>query len=152
MVPISEGGPGLADAAWEGDTGERQHYIIIYYIIFCCLGNTQSTPSAVSEQSNVSAEQEVEQRQGQTRVFSQQQYFYQNCSAGWLDSDLKNSNNFLDDDDVDDLGKNQKNLLLPLQSVLPGFDPFHETQKGLADLLESEAAEAQQQAKVKSLL
>ena len=29
-----------------------------------------------------------------------------------------------------------------------GFDPFHETQKGLADLLESEAAEAQQQAKV----
>jgi len=45
---------------------------------------------------------------------------------------LKNSNNFLDDDDdVDDLG----------------FDPFHETQKGLADLLESEAAEAQQQAK-----
>ena len=26
----------------------------------------------------------------------------------------------------------------------PGFDPFHETQKGLADLLESEAAEAQQ--------
>ena len=32
---------------------------------------------------------------------------------------------------------------------LTGFDPFHETQKGLADLLESEAAEAQQQAKVK---
>ena len=22
VVPISEGGPGLADAAWEGDTGE----------------------------------------------------------------------------------------------------------------------------------
>ena len=103
----------------------------------------------MSEQSNVSAEQEVEQRQGQSRVFSQQQqYFYQFCFAGWLDSDLKNSNNFLDDDDVDDLGKKQKNLLLPLQSVLPGFDPFHETQKGLADLLESEAAEAQQQAKV----
>jgi len=99
VVPISEGGPGLADAAWEGETG-----------------NTQSTPSAVSEQSNVSVEQEVETRQG------------------WLDSDLKNSNNFLDDDDVDDLG----------------FDPFHETQKGLADLLESEAAEAQQQAKVSS--
>ena len=32
---------------------------------------------------------------------------------------------------------------------LTGFDPFHETQKGLADLLESEAAEAQQQAKVR---
>ena len=29
VVPISEGGPGLADAAWEGDTGERQHYIIL---------------------------------------------------------------------------------------------------------------------------
>ena len=29
-----------------------------------------------------------------------------------------------------------------------GFDPFHETQKGLADLLESEAAEAQQTYKV----
>ena len=42
----------------------------------------------MSEQSNVSAEQEVEHRQG------------------WLDNDLKNSNNFLDDDDdVDDLGK-----------------------------------------------
>ena len=53
------------------------------------LGNTQSTPSAVSEQSNVSAEQEVDHRQG----------------GGWLDSDLKNSNNFLDDDDVDDLGE-----------------------------------------------
>ena len=43
----------------------------------------------MSEQSNVSAEQEVDHRQG----------------GGWLDSDLKNSNNFLDDDDVDDLGK-----------------------------------------------
>ena len=74
VVPISEGGPGLADAAWEGDTGERQHYNILFSsIIFCCLGNTQSTPSAVSEQSNVSAEQEVEQRQGQYTVFSQQQ-------------------------------------------------------------------------------
>ena len=121
MVPISEGGPGLADAAWEGDTGERQHYIIIYYIIFRCLGNTQSTPSAVSEQSNVSAEQEVEQRQGQTRVFSQQQYFYQNCSAGWLDSDLKNSNNFLDDDDVDDLGKKPKKSIAPFTVCLARF-------------------------------
>ena len=43
----------------------------------------------MSEQSNVSVEQEVETRQG------------------WLDSDLRNSNNFLDDDDVDDLGKYQ---------------------------------------------
>ena len=34
--------------------------------------------------------------------------------------------------------------------MFPGFDPFHETQKGLADLLESEAAaQAQQQAKVR---
>ena len=32
----------------------------------------------------------------------------------------------------------------------PGFDPFHETQKGLADLLESEAAEAQQSYKAPS--
>ena len=33
--------------------------------------------------------------------------------------------------------------------IFPGFDPFHETQKGLADLLESEAAaQAQHQAKV----
>jgi len=100
VVPTSEGGPGLADAAWEGDTGP-----------------SQSALCAVSEESNVSTEQEQEHRQG------------------WLDNDLKNSNNFLDDDDdVDDLG----------------FDPFHETQKGLADLLESEAAEAQQQAKVSS--
>ena len=59
------------------------------------LGNTQSTPSAVSEQSNVSAEQEVEHRQG------------------WLDNDLKNSNNFLDDDDVDDLGKTQTKNIPP---------------------------------------
>ena len=58
----------------------------------------------------------------------------QHESGGWLDSDLKSSNTFLDDDDVDDLG----------------FDPFHETQKGLADLLESEAAaQAQQQAQVR---
>ena len=54
-----------------------------------CSGNTQSTPSAVSEESNVSVEQEQEHR-----------------NTGWLDNDLKNSNNFLDDDDdVDDLGK-----------------------------------------------
>lgn len=34
--------------------------------------------------------------------------------------------------------------------IFPGFDPFHETQKGLADLLESEAAaQAQHQAKVR---
>jgi len=52
---------------------------------------------------------------------------------GWLDNELKVSNSFLDDD-VDDLG----------------FDPFHETQKGLADLLESEAAEAQQTYKAPS--
>jgi len=52
---------------------------------------------------------------------------------GWLDNELKISNSFLDDD-VDDLG----------------FDPFHETQKGLADLLESEAAEAQQSYKAPS--
>jgi len=55
--------------------------------------------------------------------------------TGWLDNDLKSST-FLDDD-VDDLG----------------FDPFHETQKGLADLLEleNEAAQAQQhQAKINS--
>ena len=67
---------------------------------------------------------------------------------GWLDSDLKNSNNFLDDDDVDDLGKMQTKDNPPFTVLFEGFDPFHETQKGLADLLESEAAEAQQQAKV----
>ena len=49
----------------------------------------------MSEQSNVSAEQEVDHRQG------------------WLDSDLKNSNNFLDDDDVDDLGKSQTQDIPP---------------------------------------
>ena len=49
----------------------------------------------MSEQSNVSAEQEVDHRQG------------------WLDSDLKNSNNFLDDDDVDDLGKSQTQEIPP---------------------------------------
>ena len=49
----------------------------------------------MSEQSNVSAEQEVEHRQG------------------WLDSDLKNSNNFLDDDDVDDLGETQTKDIPP---------------------------------------
>ena len=63
-MPVSEGGPGLADAAWEGDTGED-----VGDCNFTCdeasLGNTQSTPSAVSEQSNVSVEQEQEHRQGQ---------------------------------------------------------------------------------------
>jgi len=48
--------------------------------------------------------------------------------SGWSERDVKISvsNNFLEEDDL-------------------GFDPFHETQKGLADLLESEskAAEAQ---------
>merc|ERR1719495_392704 len=48
---------------------------------------------------------------------------------GWFERDHKInvSNNFFEEDDL-------------------GFDPFHETQKGLADLLESEskAAEAQQ--------
>ena len=53
----------------------------------------------MSEQSNVSAEQEVEHRQG------------------WLDSDLKNSNNFLDDDDVDDLGKTQTKDIPPFIHV-----------------------------------
>jgi len=55
-------------------------------------------------------------------------------SGGWLENDMKISNNTFFDDDVDDLG----------------FDPFHETQKGLADLLESEskAAEAQLNFKV----
>ena len=51
----------------------------------------------MSEQSNVSVEQEVDHRQG------------------WLDSDLKNSNNFLDDDDVDDLGKMQTKDSPPLK-------------------------------------
>ena len=66
----------------------------------------------------------------------EQESSQQQCeSGGWLDSDLQSSNTFLDDDDVDDLG----------------FDPFHETQKGLADLLESEAAaQAQQQAQVRT--
>jgi len=54
---------------------------------------------------------------------------------GWLENDLKGSISLGFLDDNDDLG----------------FDPFHETQKGLADLLESEAAaQAQQQAKVAS--
>ena len=58
----------------------------------------------MSEQSNVSAEQEVEHRQG------------------WLDNDLKNSNNFLDDDDVDDLGKTQTNDNFPsIQFCSPRF-------------------------------
>ena len=88
MVPTSEGGPGLADAAWEGDTGP-----------------SQSALCAVSEESNVSTEQEQEHRQGQVLAESLTailtHYF-----TGWLDNDLKNSNNFLDDDDdVDDLGK-----------------------------------------------
>ena len=81
--------------------------------------------------------------------------------AGWLDNELKISNSFLDDD-VDDLGLYFysftfiKSVLFPFfhsleiqnHSFPPGFDPFHETQKGLADLLESEAAEAQQSYKV----
>ena len=60
---------------------------------------------------------------------------------------MKSSNTFLDDD-VDDLGKDDD--YSQKYSVdwcfVTGFDPFHETQKGLADLLESEAAaQAQQQ-------
>ena len=65
VVPISEGGPGLADAAWEGDTGEDVGDVISRVTRLPSLGNTQSTPSAVSEQSNVSVEQEQEHRQGQ---------------------------------------------------------------------------------------
>ena len=85
--------------------------------------------------------------------------------SGWLDNELKISNSFLDDD-VDDLGLHSfcfchfpKFCTLEIiktcvhseflnKSFLSGFDPFHETQKGLADLLESEAAEAQQSYKV----
>jgi hypothetical protein len=39
-------------------------------------------------------------------------------------------------------------------NAFPGFDPFHETQKGLADLLESEskAAEAQQHQQVSTII
>merc|ERR1719319_1010095 len=44
--------------------------------------------------------------------------------SGWLDSDLKVSNNFLEEDDL-------------------GFDPFHETQKALAEMLESESKAAE---------
>jgi len=44
--------------------------------------------------------------------------------TGWLDTDLKVSNNFLEEDDL-------------------GFDPFHETQKALAEMLESESAAAE---------
>ena len=45
--------------------------------------------------------------------------------SGWLDSsDLKISNNFLEEDDL-------------------GFDPFHETQKALAEMLESESKAAE---------
>ena len=60
---------------------------------------------------------------------------------------MKISNTFLDDDDVDDLGNatgDDDTAVNP--DTVAGFDPFHETQKGLADLLESEskAAEAQQ--------
>ena len=59
----------------------------------------------MSEQSNASPEQEQEHRTGQSggdRDLS----LTDPCFIGWLDNDLKNSNNFLDDDDdVDDLGK-----------------------------------------------
>ena len=61
---------------------------------------------------------------------------------------MKISNTFLDDDDVDDLGEitDDVSATAANQDTIAGFDPFHETQKGLADLLESEskAAEAQQ--------
>ena len=88
---------------------------------------------------------------------------------GWLDNELKISNSFLDDD-VDDLGlfwyrfcriiksissftleKFKTSSMVIKKSFPSGFDPFHETQKGLADLLESEAAEAQQSYKVQLL-
>lgn len=52
--------------------------------------------------------------------------------AGWLDTDVKVHNNFLEEDDL-------------------GFDPFHESQKALlVEMLESEskAAEAQASNKV----
>ena len=61
---------------------------------------------------------------------------------------MKISTTFLDDDDVDDLGMaaGDVNDAAAIDESVLGFDPFHETQKGLADLLESEskAAEAQQ--------